>query len=81
MSQPDQPFSSVAATSQQDFPQEALTERSKEEKLQHDLFVLKKINSSFAVYRDALRDTQSANEVRLFSRIFFLLEIQSTDCV
>jgi hypothetical protein len=40
------------------------TGKSREEKLQHDLFVLKKINASFGAYREALRSTQSANEVR-----------------
>jgi hypothetical protein len=40
-----------------------LTEMSREEKLQHDLFILKKINASLAVYNDALSNVECANEV------------------
>lgn len=41
--------------------------KSREEKLQSDIFILKKLNASFALFNDALEDTQSANEVRLGS--------------
>jgi hypothetical protein len=41
-----------------------LTARSREEKLQHDLFILRKMNASFAVYNDALQNVESANDVR-----------------
>lgn len=40
--------------------------RSREERLQHDLFVLKKLNGSFSLYNDALNDTRSSTEVRCF---------------
>src|SRR5271154_5552792 len=43
----------------------AATVKSNEEKLQNELFILKKINSSFGVYHEALEGTQSATEVRL----------------
>jgi hypothetical protein len=38
--------------------------KTREEKLQHDLFLLKKLNGAFALYTDALRATQSSTEVR-----------------
>ena len=37
--------------------------KDREEKLQSDLFILKKLNASFLVFREALDDTSSANEV------------------
>ncbi|KAM5535589.1 hypothetical protein V8D89_010756 [Ganoderma adspersum] len=36
--------------------------KTREEKLQHDLFVLKKLNAAFEVYKDALRDTKSSTD-------------------
>ncbi|KAH9858794.1 hypothetical protein C2E23DRAFT_909666 [Lenzites betulinus] len=39
-----------------------LAARTHEEKLQHDLFVLKKLNSAFEVYKDALRETKSSTD-------------------
>ncbi|KAI0630289.1 hypothetical protein C8Q77DRAFT_1160639 [Trametes polyzona] len=36
--------------------------KTREEKLQHDLFVLKKLNSAFEVYKDALRETKSSTD-------------------
>ena len=42
--------------------------RAREEKLQNDLFLLKKLNGAFSLYTDALRATQSSTEVsKLFS--------------
>ena len=35
----------------------------REEKLQNDLFVLRQLNSVFAVYNDALREAQAGTEV------------------
>lgn len=35
----------------------------REEKLQRDLFILKKLNSSFALFNDALKDTKTGTEV------------------
>lgn len=35
----------------------------REEKLQRDLFILKKLNSSFALFNDALQDTKTGTEV------------------
>jgi hypothetical protein len=37
--------------------------RMREEKLQNDLFLLKKLNTAFSLYTDALRATQSSTEV------------------
>ncbi|KAF9820284.1 hypothetical protein IEO21_01498 [Rhodonia placenta] len=39
-----------------------LAARTREEKLQHDLFILKKLNSAFDVYKEALRETKSSAE-------------------
>ena len=39
--------------------------KSREDKLQSDLFILKKLNTSFALFNDALRSTQTATEVCL----------------
>ncbi|KAI0316258.1 hypothetical protein OF83DRAFT_1164431 [Amylostereum chailletii] len=36
--------------------------RTREEKLQNDLFVLRKLNSAFAVYNEALKATESSTE-------------------
>ncbi|KAK7692763.1 hypothetical protein QCA50_004396 [Cerrena zonata] len=36
--------------------------RTREEKLQHDLFILKKLNSAFEVYKGALREAKSATD-------------------
>jgi len=36
----------------------------REEKLQSDVFILKKLNASFEMFKEALEDTGSANEVR-----------------
>lgn len=43
----------------------AVVEKAREEKLQSDLFILKKLNASFAVLNDALQATKGATEVRL----------------
>ena len=40
-----------------------LAVRTREEKLQHDLFILKKLNSAFEVYREALKEAKSGTEV------------------
>ncbi|KAI0789123.1 DASH complex subunit Duo1-domain-containing protein [Abortiporus biennis] len=39
-----------------------LAAKSREEKLQHDLYILKKLNSAFDVYKEALRATKSTTE-------------------
>ncbi|KDQ57463.1 hypothetical protein JAAARDRAFT_58075 [Jaapia argillacea MUCL 33604] len=36
--------------------------RTREEKLQHDLFILRKLNESFAVYNEALAEAKTATE-------------------
>lgn len=41
-----------------------LAERTREEKLQSDLFILKRLNTAFDVYKEALRETKSSTEVR-----------------
>ena len=40
----------------------------REEKLQSDIFILKKLNTSFALFNEALHDTGSANQVRSIVR-------------
>lgn len=40
--------------------------KQQEEKLQSDIFILKKLNASFELFNEALQDTGSANEVRDF---------------
>ena len=40
--------------------------RTREEKLQNDLFLLKKLNGAFSLYTDALLATQSSTEVGLY---------------
>lgn len=37
--------------------------KAREEKLQRDLFILRKLNSSFAAYTEVLKDTKTATEV------------------
>lgn len=39
------------------------TAKLREEKLQSDIFILRKLNASFALFNDALEETGSANEV------------------
>jgi hypothetical protein len=39
------------------------TAKAREEKLQRDLFILKKLNTSFAAFNDVLKDTQTGAEV------------------
>ncbi|OBZ67184.1 DASH complex subunit duo1 [Grifola frondosa] len=39
-----------------------LATKTREEKLQHDLFILKKLNTAFEVYKDALRETKSSTQ-------------------
>lgn len=39
--------------------------KTREEKLQRDLFILRKLNSSFAAFNEVLRDTQTGTEVRI----------------
>ena len=38
--------------------------RSREERLRHDLFVMRKLNDAFSLYIDSLSSAQSATEVR-----------------
>lgn len=40
-----------------------LAAKTREEKLQHDLFTLKKLNAAFEVYKEALRETKSNTDV------------------
>lgn len=39
--------------------------KAREEKLQRDLFILRKLNSSFAAFNEVLKDTQTGTEVRI----------------
>ncbi|KAF8585930.1 hypothetical protein K439DRAFT_1008527 [Ramaria rubella] len=43
--------------------------RTREERLQHDLFVLRKLNMSFSLYNDALKDTRSSTELDRTDRL------------
>ncbi len=43
-----------------------LAVKTREEKLQHDIFMLKKLNSAFEVYKDALRETKSSTDVSVW---------------
>lgn len=45
-----------------------LAARTREEKLQHDLFILKKLNTAFEVYKEALKEAKSGTEVRRMTR-------------
>ena len=57
--------------------------RTREERLQHDLFVLRKLNASFSLYNDALKDTKSSTEVcfRSFNCTgTFSLKLSSSEC-
>ncbi|KAL1939863.1 hypothetical protein VTO73DRAFT_9563 [Trametes versicolor] len=40
-----------------------LAAKTREEKLQHDLFTLKKLNAAFEVYKEALRETKSNTDL------------------
>ena len=40
-----------------------LAAKTREEKLESDLFILRKLNSAFDIYQDALRETKSSTEV------------------
>jgi len=42
-----------------------LAAKVREEKLQNDLFVLRKLNATFASYNQALKETQSGTQVRV----------------
>ena len=40
--------------------------KAREEKLQSDIFILRKLNASFELFNEALQDTGSANQVVLY---------------
>jgi hypothetical protein len=40
--------------------------KAREEKLQSDIFILRKLNASFELFNEALQDTGSANQVILY---------------
>lgn len=40
--------------------------KAREEKLQSDIFILRKLNASFELFNEALQDTGSANKVILY---------------
>jgi hypothetical protein len=44
--------------------------KAREEKLQRDLFILKKLNSSFAAFNEVLKDTQTGTEVCFIVNIY-----------
>ena len=50
------------------------TSAAREEKLQGDIFVLKKLNASFALFNDALQDTNMANQVAV---VLFISQVLS----
>jgi hypothetical protein len=47
----------------------------REEKLQSDIFILRKLNASFATFNEALQDTGSANQVRIPRFRWLLLKL------
>lgn len=49
--------------------------KAREEKLQRDLFILKKLNSSFATFNQVLKDTQTGTEVCFRMTSFLLLHL------
>jgi hypothetical protein len=55
-----------------------------EEKLQSDIFILKKLNASFALFNEALQEAGSANQVRpsiysfTYNRSYFLADRSTT---
>jgi len=49
--------------------------RTREEKLQNDLFLLKKLNGAFSLYTDALRATQSTTEVSRCSTLATCVQV------
>lgn len=58
------------------------TAKHREEKLQSDVFILKKLNASFELFNEALHDTGSANEVRASSHrvaysCFYALDVSA----
>ncbi len=55
--------------------------KTREEKLQHDLFVLKKLNSAFEVYKDALRETKSNTDVSARCAYDYSKRFLSVSCV
>lgn len=48
---------------------EKQTGKAREEKLQNDVFILKKLNASFSAFNEAMEATGSINDVRSFSKI------------
>jgi hypothetical protein len=74
----DDEDSSVAAdvtvrAADEDADRTRLAAQSREEKLQSDLFALRQINTAFAGYNSALRETQMGSEVSV--RVVFLLHV------
>ena len=52
-----------------------LAARTREEKLQHDLFILKKLNSAFEVYKEALKEAKSGTEVCHLTQLMKFIDI------
>jgi len=68
------PFTLLATPEPEIDPEEPVVQESqsqrhsakaREEKLQSDIFILKKLNASFELFNEALQDTGSANQVLL----------------
>ena len=69
------PFSLLATPEPEADPEESdepvaqqsqrLSAKAREEKLQSDIFILRKLNASFQLFNEALQDTGSANQVIL----------------
>ena len=59
---PEKPEDSDEPVAQQSQKQSA---KAREEKLQSDIFILRKLNASFELFNEALQDTGSANQVTL----------------
>jgi hypothetical protein len=63
----------VTVRAPEDADRTRLAVQSREEKLQSDLFVLRQINTAFAGYNSALRETQIGSEVS--ARVVFVLHV------
>jgi hypothetical protein len=55
--------------------------KNREDKLQSDIFILKKLNASFELFNQALHETGSANDVRSQINIYFQHVHSSSLCL
>ena len=74
-----EPFTLLATTEPEIHVEEPVAQESerhsakaREEKLQGDIFILKKLNASFELFNEVLQDTDSANQVLLHLSIIHI---------